>query len=276
MIELPDPDSVDVIADWVELLILRNGKSIAKSKITSLVRSQTNEANEDRIDSVVMELERRQLLYGPKAPFKIVGDTINPKLKWKDGPEYALFLLCSLYGAEEKSKEGAKLFERLCCLALKNYMKGDAITLGFPNEKTLSETIADLISYLNERPGGRKPTAHDKDRGVDVVAWKSHGDNRSSQVVVLLQCAAGLHWRDKKQVPLSSWLKYIHWGTDPIPGIGIAKLLDSEKWDNVVDEYTLIFDRARIFRALYSKPIGDKKLTNKTRKWCNTRIADHE
>jgi hypothetical protein len=276
MIELPDPDSVDIIADWVELLVLRTGKPLTKSRMVSLVRTQTNEVNEDRIDSAIIELERRRLLYGPNAPFDILGNTITPRLKWNTNPEYALFLLCSLYGAGENSKEGPKLFERLCCLALKNYIKGEAITLGFPNEKSIKETIAELTSTLHELPGGRKPTRYDKDRGVDVIAWKSHADTRSSQVVILLQCAAGLHWRNKKQVPLRSWTQYIHWGVEPIPGIGIPKFIGDEEWDNVVDDYRLIFDRGRILRALRSTRIVDKQLILKTRRWCNTRIAAYE
>lgn len=275
MIDLPDTDSVGAIADWIELLVFRSGKTISKTKISSLVRSLSDEVPEDKIDSAIIELERRIQLYGIDSPFIVSKNLVTPKKDWGELPEYAMCLLFSLYGAE-KAGEGTKLFERMCCVALKNYLSGEAITLGFPNEKSLSETIVSLVKDLNEPPGGKEPTVHDKDRGVDVVGWKSHGDKRNSQIVVLLQCAAGLHWRTKKRVPVNSWRQYIHWGVDPIPGIGITKIVESEKWDQDVADYELIFDRARLFKHYYSHLDKDDRLRAQVNKWCDKRIRSYE
>lgn len=276
MIEFPDADSVDAIADWVELFVLREEKTVGKGYISSVLRSEVGEIQEERVDSAMTELERRSNLYGPNPPFEVIGNTVKPRYKFEDVPEYALCLIFSLYGASEKSNKGTKLFERLCHLALKNYLGGEAVTLGFPEEKTLTDSVTDLLSTLNELPGGTKPRSRAKDRGVDVVAWKSHGDNRSSQVVVLLQCGAGVNWRNKKQIPSHAWAGYIHWGVDPIPGIGIAKIIDEDKWNEVVDEYSLILDRARIYRSLYSVSISDRRLRTEVLKWCSNKIVQYE
>jgi hypothetical protein len=237
---------------------------------------QANDGNlkEEDIDSVIGEMVRRKNLYGDSAPFETDGRSIKPKIKWKDKPELIMCLIFSLFGVEKKKgkDDGTKLFERLSREAVKSYLGGEAEVIGFPNEKKLKEQIDCLSKRMFEQVGPRCPKPKDKDKGVDIIAWKPHGDNRSNQIILLLQCGAGFNHSQKKGISITAWCEFVNWSAKPIQGIMIPKIASDEEWIEIRDDYTLIFDRVRIYKAIYQKRLSDSKLKKQILDWCKGRL----
>lgn len=272
MIELSNIDSTNRVADWVELYVIYEYETLSKSEIASNIRVGGREPSEIEIDSVLAELERREQLYGSTSPFEVGDNVVVPKINWRECPEYVMCLIYSMQGVKDTADEGTKLFERLSSEALRSYLGGETIVIGFPSSAGLKEQVISIASKCNEPLGGRDPTSDDKDRGVDVVGWKPYKDARNSQVVVLMQCAAGKHWRNKKQIPLKSWKEFIHWGFSPITGIAIPQIASLSNWNNIVDEYGFIVDRVRIFRSIHNYTFEDSDLRNDVLSWCESKL----
>lgn len=278
MIELNHIDSVPQIADWIELNSIISGEVLSKSKLISLLEDNgyTEDAEyigDEIFDSVLSELERREKLYGPNSPFKVESTLIQPVVSWQDYPEYVMCLIFSYLGASDNIN-GTKLFERLSQQVLKSYLCGEAKVIGFPNDENLTLQLDELAKKLFELRGNRDPDHHDKDRGVDVIGWKPFNDEKNSQIIVLMQCGAGWNWSKKKQIPLPAWAHFIHWNyTTTIQSISITEIIELKKWQKVVDEYGLVFDRARIVRCLYSGNFTiEVDLRNEIIAWCNRKL----
>jgi hypothetical protein len=205
--------------------------------------------------------------------YTIENNVVMPALSWEDAPELFMCLLFAYWGAWQKHS-ATKLFERLSNEVLISYLGGQAVTLGFPNPENLTSQLNTLAATLFESRGSRNPEFTDKDRGVDVVGWKSFNDNRSGQIVLLMQCAAGRNWDSKKQIPLTTWAKYINWNhTTTLPCMSVTEIVTSAKWQNRTDDYGILFDRARIFQYIYrhgypvNQALRDEILT-----WCSEQI----
>lgn len=270
MIPLPNTDSIESVADWIELYTIYYNKSISKSTIISLM----NIEEETYVDSIINELLNRSSLYGDASPFKVEGRKITPNIKWNDQPEFTMCLIFSIWGAEKKKGEngGTKLFEKLSKEAAKFYLEGEAEVIGFPNEKNLRGQFERLTKLTCEEKGHRDPKPTDKDKGVDIIAWKPHRDGRSNQLILLLQCCAGIHYYQKSAIVLKTWKALMHWRTEPIPGITMPRIVADRDWVEMSDKYNLIFDRIRIYKAIYSKPLTDTTLKQQILKWCENKL----
>ena len=251
----PHTNDIGSLADWAELYIASSTESLSKAKFGSLLGAMPIITNEEDIDSALGELARREQLYGHASPYHLDGDIINPTIQMKDCPEYVMCLIFSVEGVKRvKGKnDGTKLFERLSREAALAYLDGQAEILGFPNAATLTSQIQNVAAGTNERLGERRPKPKDKDKGVDIVAWKSHGDKRDNQIVLLLQCGAGFHFDAKKPVSVTAWREFVKWSAHPIPGIMVPVVISVDDWIDTRDHYNLIFDRVRIQRALLEK-----------------------
>ncbi|MCK5564164.1 MAG: hypothetical protein KAJ07_02870 [Planctomycetes bacterium] len=272
MIELTNTGSINRVADWLELYVICESEALSKSEIASHVSTGGRDLDESEIDSILSELEFRGKLYGSFSPFEIKNNRIEPKVAWKEYPEYTMCLVYSSQGVKDVTDGGTKLFERLSSEALKSYLNGKSIVMGFPNSLNLKEQIIELSQKSNEYLGEREPLSTDNDRGVDVIGWKPFGDMRNNQLIVLLQCAAGTHWRTKKQIPLKSWIEFIRWGLTPVPGIAIPQIASLNNWNNIVDEYNFVFDRARITRCLDKFVFEDAGLSKEITAWCESKL----
>jgi len=272
MIDLSDTNSIYTMADWVELRVIHGNKPMSKATMTALLQSYVPELREDTVDSVVGELERRCHLYGEASPFSIDGERIRPIIKWKDIPEFLMCLIFSLRGVKKKRGEddGTKLFERLSNEAVKSYLGGDAEVIGFPNGKNLINQIRSISQRTSESIGHRFPKPKDKDKGVDIIAWKPHGDKRPNQIVLLLQCGAGVNFSQKKPISIKAWKEFIHWSAEPVLGIMIPFIVSSESLTELTDDYNLIFDRVRIYKAVYNKHLSDNTLRKQILNWCKS------
>jgi hypothetical protein len=236
------------IADWVEFSCIFHQEEISKSVLMNILEENGVDSFELIATEVIAILSERIRFYGSESPVKQNGSRFFSDIDYKDLPAYSIALFFSHYGGQHKG-EGTKIFERVLEEILKEYLQGEAYILGFPSSKSLEEEVNEIVELINEPAGYRKPATSDKDRGVDVIAWKPFHDKRKSKIIVLLQAAAGWNWRRKKQIPVNAWRDFIHWHDNyVISAIGIAEAIQSRKWQNVIDEYPLVIDRIRIFR----------------------------
>lgn len=272
MIELPDTSYVSRIADWIELQVLFSGKPISKNKIVSIIDNHSGDADEIKIDSAIQELVRRLTLYGIVKPYEIKGNIVIPKFDWERFPELTMCLIFSTHGAAD-ADEGTKLFERLTKECVDYFFNFESLNFGFPAGKSFKVQIDELATLCSEDRGD-DPTKFDKDRGVDIVAWKTFGDYRNSHIYFLIQCAAGGKWREKKRIPLPSWRRYISWSHETaIPAIAISQIIESEKWKNAVDDYGVVIDRARLFRMFTASGYKTEiSLRKDIHKWCKAKL----
>lgn len=274
MIDLIEIKSISRIADWIELNVVYSVSPMSRTKLIAILEDNGYEDDQDYngeelFDSILQELQFRADLYGAKTPYRIQNNIIEPLADWKSLPEYVMCLLFSYLGAENVHS-GTKLFERLSNEALRSYLGGNTLTLGFPNAEALTVQLDKTAASLCEQRGNRNPAPEDKDRGVDVIGWKPFSDNRNSQIIVLMQCAAGRNWKLKKQIPLPVWSQFIHWNyTTTIPCLSITEVVEGNAWQKRVDEYGIILDRPRIFKHIYADSFAvDAGLRQEILDWC--------
>lgn len=274
MIDIPDINSISRIADWIELQLILSKKSLSKSKITTLLKNSGEDPSEEIIDSIISELRRREYLYPSNYHFILNGNIVEPLIHWKEIPELMMCLIFSIRGVVKKrnKKDGTKLFEILSKYAIEGYLNGEAEVVGFPNKSKLSQQIKEISRKMNEMQGTRIPRPKDKDKGVDIIAWKTHGDSRCNQIVLLLQCGAGIHYGLKKPISLTAWKEFINWSACPSIGIIIPTILKEDEWTEVRDDYNLIFDRVRIIHAFKKNNPIEEELKNKIIQWCEEQL----
>lgn len=278
MIELLSIDNISAISDWAELNVVYGNVSLSKAKLISLLEDNgfeedTDYSGDELFDSIIQELEKRQKLYGNTPPYSIINSVISPLINWNDYPEYLLCLIFSYWGAAN-ADGGTSLFERISNIALKHYLNGEAVTLGFPNNGNLPAQIDSIAALMGEDRATKNPPPQAKDRGVDVIGWIPFGDDRRGQIIVLMQCAAGKHWNLKKQIHLSTWSQYINWHYETtVPSLSITEILPTKKWSNAVETYGVVFDRARIYRFLYKPNTNiDAALRAAVIAWCGAQL----
>ncbi len=252
--------------EWLELNLLKNNIPMSKSTICSLTGEE-----EGAVDEWLSQLEVRNRLY--KRPlYTIHNNRITPNFSWEEVPEYFLCLFYSFNGANDNSG-GTGLFEKISAYALKNFLNGEVFVLGFPAGKTFNEYLDDIGEVCFEE---RLVPAHYsyKDDGVDVVGYKSFDDRRSSNLYVLLQCAAGKHWTSKRAIVMNRWLKYFQWYQDNlVQSISTVDFVEGIKWEKHSSTFGMLMDRLRIYNFLYEKDVN-QELRLEVRAWCEQKIAE--
>lgn len=266
---MDNPNSINSVADWVEFYIYATEDSLSKAELSSHIEdSSGSEPDQTFIDDIWLELDRRYFLYGDNPPFEVEYREIKPLLDWKTVPEYLTCLILSLDGNSVDSVSTGKLFERLSSKAISRYFNGNSIIYGHPSKQTVKDIAKKMYeTFIQE------PTPSFKDRGVDIICWKPFGDSRKSQITALIQCAAGFNW-DKKLlgIPYRAWLNYIQWGSDPIKGFTAPIVINEKRYDDVVTDAGLMFDRPRLYRNIQYVFSDDEDLTDELIAWCQPKV----
>ncbi len=268
---ISEPDSIDYLADWVELYILLNEDFLSKSALSSYVAQAKGEDPASILmDDVWVELESRASKYGLEPPFELEGSSIVPMIKKEDCLEYTMCLLLSILGNIEHTTTTGKLFERVSSEALKHYLDGEVLVYGHPSR----QSVEDIAKLTNEK-FNFAPASNFKDRGLDVVLWKSFSDGRGSQVVILFQCASGKNWRAKlSDLPIDAWKKYIAWACNPLKGFTLPRIVKDDLFKESCYECGILFDRVRIYRNIYGKSV-EPTLREEISDWCQDKIINY-
>jgi len=267
---IENPNSINGVADWIEFYTITLNESLSKSELSSYIEEASgSEPDQAFIDDIWLELERRLFLYGSPSPFLLEAREVTPSnLAWSDIPEYIACLILSIDGNAVDSVKTGKLFERLSSKAVSNYFNGHSIIYGHPSRQTV-RSIATLMSetFISE------PTSTYKDRGVDIICWKPFNDQRKSQLAVIIQCAAGFNWDQKLlSIPYKAWTQYIHWGTDPLKGFTAPIVINENRFDDIVTDAGIMFDRPRIYRNVQYNFTSDATLMDDLIAWCQPKI----
>jgi len=251
----------------IELNIFAKEVSLSKAEILNL----SDELDEDQVDTILTKLEWRASLYTSPI-FSVENNRVTPFTSWRDVPEYFLCLYYSYFGANDNSG-GTSLFEKISAQSLKNFLGGEIVELGFPVGTNLNESLDQITEACNEERG--RPAHSDyKDDGVDVVGYKSFGDGKSSNLYVLMQCAAGIHWTQKKSIPIDRWVQYIFWiNKNIVESISTVDFVEKRDWEKRATTYGMLIDRLRIYNFLYISDV-DQDLRDNTIAWCETKIAE--
>ena len=195
-----------------------------------------------------------------------------PNYSWEDIPEYFLCRYYSFYGADDNSG-GTKLFEKISAETLKNFIGGSVYSLGFPTGKGFNEYLDDLSKVCIENRNMPSDGSY-KDDGVDVVGFKLFEDNRGANLYILMQCAAGKHWKSKTPISLNRWTNYIVWYPENIiQSISTVEFVSKKDWEKRVSTYGMLIDRVRIFNFLYKKDV-EVILRNEVKEWCRAKLED--
>lgn len=283
MIEIQNPRSETDVADWIELTISLTEKPLSKTYIAkALEQVGAEEVQEAFIAGVWRELSYRQKLYSP-ALFSVEARTIEPSPEVRARIEYRACLLLSLFGLPENAQLPSKLFERLTSKAMECYLSGSTAVFGWPfdltdtpddKESQIKRKIKSLSSAMCEKFCEAPPPSF-KDRGLDVAGWIPFGESRSGQVVILLQCAAGHNWRDKRAVPIHNWNQYITWACDPVRAYAVPCVVTERDWHEQSREKGILFDRIRILNLL-SDGLTDETLLGELDTWVQDQLADQD
>jgi len=286
MLALPDADDAERVADWVELELSLGEASFSKSKIASVVRDASGvEPRETYASDVWRHLRRRISLYSTDY-FEIQGDLAVRRGDVAQGRlEYQVCLLFSLYGASEQQGANPKLFERMSAEAVNRYVGGKTFVFGWPVLPDVQTEIAKRVHQVSELLQERfveAPAARYKDRGVDIISWRPFAepdfdDRRSGQFVLLSQCAAGHNWPNKtKELPIGSWVQYMHWATNPMVGFIVPCVIDDGLWHDITREVLgLVFDRVRLINHL-PNGVQDGQLKAELEAWLAEQLVEHK
>lgn len=273
MIPFPNDINNNRIADWVELFVITENRKISKMKIQNLFEEEGIEI-ENRIDDVILELNRRNSLYGANSPIAISGVSIEPTIRWRENPFHTLCLIFSTYGVEDTTDGGTILFERIGNIFLKEFLKSETFHLGFPTSTNLAAQLTGVATSSFEPRGALTPEPSEKDSGVDVISWSPFSDSRGGQIIVLAQCGAGADWKNKNSISLPTWSQYINWNYETtVPSMMIAQIVQADKWRKYSNKYGVLIDRARLFR-IHSNCQGNipRALSREVLNWCRTKL----
>lgn len=252
--------------EWLELNLLITGRFLSKSMIITI----SGKEDENVVDSWITELEERNKKYFEPI-YEIENNIVRPLKSYKDIPEYFLCVHFAFNGAGGNA-EGTKLFEQVSANALKNFIQGEVYVLGFPANKNLNDYLDEIAKRCLEGRGERANPDY-KDDGVDAIGYKIFDDGRSGNFYVLMQCAAGIHWSNKKTINLSRWTNYVRWfPTNIICSISTVEYVSQRDWSKRVSDYGMVFDRLRIYNYLYKSSI-EVSLRKSALAWCNANIS---
>lgn len=115
------------------------------------------------------------------------------------------------------------------------------------------------------------------DGGLDLVCYRTYGDEREGTPVFFLQCASGKNWRQKIHTPSGAeWQKYLNSAVMPSTGIVAPFVIENPELKRAsLQGQVIVFDRIRLLSAKRAFPIVlPNELANDLREWMAIRIAD--
>lgn len=248
--------------EWIELTVLCTGQPLSKATIMT-----ASEQDEEEVDNWLADLEMRIQWMGPSAPYSVNNGRVTRTKHWNEVPEYLLCAHYSYHGVKDRSN-GPKLFERISGLALEKFVSGKHIALGFPSSTGFNDQLTAIATSCYE-VRQKDADGKYKDDRVDVVAFKLFEDKRPSNLYVLMQCAAGAHWRQKKEINMGRWTNYLEWySKNIVVSFSTTDVIDRDEWQHQTSEYGILLDRLRIYRCLYATGQVDDQLRADVLKWC--------
>lgn len=205
----------------------------------------------------------------------IFNDSISPAMDWEDDPILSFCLLASfrsIYPQWSKQNAGdyntqGYLWERISQHALSTRFKDWKFhkTGKSATEKKIPFSViaANIAENLSTVTGDLNTWDHPRvnELGLDLYGYMDYGDNRIKSPVLLVQCATGDNWQEKRKTPdLDIWKEVIKFSAEPLRGMAIPFLIE----DPLFKQSTTIikgplFERSRILASSREAlPVGLK------------------
>lgn len=251
--------SADEVADLVETLVLTaEPRAMGFHAIECSVK-RLAPAMPPRLDSAIAVMERRKKAIALQYPFEIQGAAVRRMTSWRKAP-YACLLPLSPNGlfrwtmSEAEIQKTAKIFECIVVVALKQLLGGEAeaVRFAWPSEigrpPEFPEAIVWLAQKMQLRMGNGYRPPRRRDGGVDVVAWRSFGDNRSAFPIVLAQCTVQRDATSKSsEIDVRQWSQWLMMLRDPTTVFAVPFVFGraSEEWNELAQRH-VVLDRLRI------------------------------
>ncbi len=275
MIELPsnlpgrDTNSVNVIADWVELCALADGEVLSREHVATAYRdaglydyTDSGDANDlNRLEEDTWaELRSRKTFLGDQYPLAVHNSTLETISDLKSCPSFAFLLLAATAGhyGRGEGEELAKLFEHVVAASATGLLGGRAARFGWPPDEGTPSSVRDRIEHFAQELGlkphnlGKRVEPYDKDIGLDVAARHAVGGSAAGSVVFLIQCATGRNWMAKDRVPVDRWNELVQWNARPVPAFAVpwwwARDGEYIRYFRRMD-HAIVLDRARLLKG---------------------------
>jgi hypothetical protein len=313
-----DVDDTVRLADWVELCVFFGDSGVmSQADMADVVHDagllggmpedvlsddasfrqeeedfSSDDATERLAGAVWEHLETRSRGLKEGYPFAVEGDKLRLKVpSWRAAPAFAMLLVADisrvyeLNAQIEPDSESGRLFEKVVEASQRGLLRGTAVRFGWPIEPGWPTPIDDRIGTLGERLGlgverlTGKTRPQDKDRGLDVVARFSGGDDGPATFVLLTQCATGKHWKKKRGEPaISDWRDILRWDAQLLRAVAIPWRLDAriDRGFHYVRTYrhfdAVILDRPRLVAGTPDRFLADD-VKDQIVRWCEKQVV---
>lgn len=260
------------LADWLEFLALVSPdgnasfidleRAVRREGIAGL---DDDEAVEEVIQEVANEIDQRALSAQEAYPFQVESRSILLKGS-KD--RFVPYVFCLCISALKSDKELDKnpyprrMFERLSCVAARNYIKGEVVRFGSPRDqkdmpKEFSRAVDELCKRIGEGLGFRaKKAFSQKDDAIDIVAWRDFPDRTEGKIMLLGNCASGHDWGSKldemqPQLFCEEWMLEVPVSMrSSVRAFFIPRRIERSQWKHISRRAGMVFDRCRIAHCI--------------------------
>lgn len=298
--EIDRPDfsrhELNHFADFVELLTIIAGEDGVSygdvqdrffGELNENSSSETNDKNEDFINSIYSLIEERITQYEDLYPFTMMEEQVlilRNSLSLDQKLYLFLLLSSTLYIFKSFNTELTTDFETICCEAMKAFLP-NAIVKPFGKNSVYKGTASDKIKKLATDIGipinqyeidqiGKQNT---QERGLDIVSWLPFKDNCHNLIIYFCQCACGKKYEYKQHETRRFENYYEFYNTTPQHTLFLPYSLINPKagkfyHSDYIERDFLIFERMRIlclikkhneiFQQLKSKDIVERCITD--------------
>jgi hypothetical protein len=224
--------------------------------LQAALAEEEEEAAETVAQSVIDEIQTRQLLLDAAYPFLCDGNKVE--LKATAAPSAYLFCLgLSLLPANQISNEQRSVqFETLAMNAAKAFFGGTELRIGAPWQTAAIPTYEDLLNKVielipNLGPIARNAAPAGGDCGWDVLIVKGFKDESFPRLIVLGNCATGRTDWMKKGMETAPRYFFDHSFTQDHRGVlitffAVPFVMDDDARQRKLYDQTITFDRFRI------------------------------
>jgi hypothetical protein len=287
MIVLPGAQHPLALADWLETsLLTQKINRISDTAIIDILSEADFSDPDSELASVIQTIRSRSQVVGEHYPIKRDGQGFSRTAAWRKTLPYSFMLFASLNQSYEElnyaggtANRPAELFEELASKAVERYLDCSVIRIGAPRRVPVPAAFPTALDYtvgkLQENLGQRDLEDHNSgDDGVDLIGWRSFGDNRASQAIIFAQCAIGTDWRYKRDgVSLELWRRHIDWHSHPLKGFAVPFHHDAgATWRETATRAGIIFDRLRIAALVNGSLLRPNTRSDMTA-WCEQRAT---
>lgn len=258
------PETSD-IADWCESVALMTRRQFKRGDLKSAL-SREDIGNPDLLEEQTWaELENRSKLYGAAWPLTMDGSRLRVREDASDDAILLQVYFCILASGDIES-EDRSLFEEIVRSIISSKLGKSVVRIGHPARKgdptSFRERVKDYTrdSLLSTLEVFHEPLPHDKDLGMDVVAWLPSPDNRGGYIHLLIQCATGRNWANKlSDIDLNVINSHIRWAVQPVRIFSLPSVISTTgpQWIRYTQRAGWILDRPRLMHLASGTIITD-------------------